>query len=206
MLDDATTRIIVGFVEAATVDLARLRRTGEVQSEDHITSRLIDRIRVQVDDLKVNGIRWSAVETVSQGKDSQERATGADLLAVLRIDVPPVTLTKGFLAQAKILQPGIDLEDLKRQCNAMLHYTPDAYAWLYDETGVWVAPAITVASANPPAVPTLQSLGGFFDMHLRSWIGDRKFTASTRDQLEALRGDFRARRALMLDAEFESSE
>jgi hypothetical protein len=179
-----------------------MRQRGQLQSEDHFTSRLIDRIATRIDDLHTGGIRWTAIETVSQGAHSQERATGADLLGVLRIKTPSTSLAKGFLAQAKIVRRGMDLDDLSRQCEDMLRVTPDAYAWLYHEDGVWVAPAIAIASADPPSLlgVDLRSLGAFFDLHLRSWVGDQSLGAATREELEAIRREFRAERALMLEA------
>jgi hypothetical protein len=191
--------IFAGEVEAIGLDLAQQLRENRIQAEDAFTSRLIDRIAQRFNRRRLAGIEWNAIETIAQGPDAQERATGADLLGVLQVELPTVRVAKGFLAQAKLVSQG-RLGELDRQCEAMLDFTPASYVWLYAEAGVYTAPALGVAAGASVSDLHVKTLGDFFADHFKCWIGDRRFAAANRAELEALRADYRARRALLVTA------
>src|SRR5262249_24863522 len=114
-------------------------------------------------------------------------------------------LTKGFLAQAKLIEPGSAFPDrefnrLRSQCELMLNVSSDAFVFLYAPQGVAVVPAISVVAADPcnPHELYSRSVSRFFEEHFDSFIGDRRIAAPDFKTLEGVRSDVGARRALYL--------
>jgi hypothetical protein len=141
------------------------------------------------------------MKLTDRGRASQKRIFGADLLGVLSIRTSRTTLSKGFLAQAKLLGVGkpLRLKKLRSQCEDMLSYTPDSYVFLYDARGVRVVSALMVArgSEHPNALPTW-TLRQFFVAHFSSFVGDERLRTPSPDALDEVRRG-RARHALEVE-------
>jgi hypothetical protein len=101
--EDAIVRV-AAEVESVTADLAERLRRGSVQSEDDFTVRLIDRIESRIDGLHSSNVEWRALKLTDRGRGAQEAEFGADVLGVLTVTKRGSTVSKGFLAQAKLLK------------------------------------------------------------------------------------------------------
>ncbi len=122
-------------------------------------------------------------------------------MGVLNIDLPDFKVSKGFLAQAKLLRHETvdNLEELKRQCDRMLKFSPDSFVFLYRYDGVRVVPAISVVGSTvDPNQLYSRSAQRFFEEHLECFIGDQAIQAPTPETLEELCRRFEARSALLL--------
>ena len=131
---------------------------------------------------------------MAQGKEAEEKRHGADVLGVLEIKLPDYSVTKGFLWQAKIIEPGEALpnkqwEKFQEQCRTMLKRTDDAYAVIYSRTdGVRFIPAQQILEIDRDQVYELgsRSLHGSFKGHVKCEIGDRKLNNPTIETLDRL--------------------
>jgi hypothetical protein len=153
------------------------------------------------------GVTWTAKTLTDRGRYSQEHEHGADFAGVLSIELPGYSVKKGFLAQAKLVEPGsvfprAESVRLIDQCRQMLERTPDAYVFVYSITGIRVVPAAAVIAANEcnPNDLYYRSVGRFYEDHFECFIGDTRINAPTPDMLEALQRELRARKLLYLDA------
>jgi hypothetical protein len=164
---------------------------------------MIGAIEFSLDGFRTRGIRWDGKTLTDRGKGAQEAQYGADFVGVLNIDLPDFKMSKGFLAQAKLLRHDTvdDLEELKRQCHRMLNLSPDSFVFLYSRQGVRVVPAISVVGAAlDPSYLYSRSAQRFFEEHLQCFIGDQAIQSPTPEALEHLRRRFEARSALLLTA------
>lgn len=189
-------------VDVSTASL----REGEVQQEPHFTDRMLGRIEGALDDFQSHGIKWKAKTLGSIGSGAigkQESLYGADFLVTVSFDLIDYKITKGFLAQAKLLKNGLvdNLSDLKSQCEKMLRLSPVSYVFLYDKKKVRVVPAISVVASNlQPTEHYSQSASHFFEEHLKCFVGDRNIQHATPEMLKELMARFETRRALALKA------
>lgn len=168
--------------EAAGRELGAEWAAAAGTDEDDFTSRLIERIGSKLARLDISGVRWQARKTTSRFERSEESLSGADLLAVLEVSAPGVVVRKGFLAQAKIRGKG-SMRELRAQCSAMLQITPASFIFIYDKGGVQVLPAVLYANGSlglRHAEPW--SLAQLFAAHFGSFVGDRRLTATTREE------------------------
>ena len=122
-------------------------RAGHIASEEDLTSALVTSTRFALDGIVTLGVKWEATVLTRR---TEEPRHGADLLFILDIDLPGYIVTKGFLAQAKLLPPGRnvppDRPRLVEQCKTMLQWTNAAYVWTYSQRdGFRAYPAISVA-------------------------------------------------------------
>jgi hypothetical protein len=109
---------------------------GRIEQEPAFTDRMLGRIESAMDGYVAKGIRWSAKTLTDRGRNSQEREFGADFAGVLSMDLPGFAVNKGFLAQAKMIEPEDrvarnEVNRMVAQCEQMLRYTPDAFLFLY---------------------------------------------------------------------------
>ena len=181
-------------------------REGRVEQEPAMTDRMLGAIEESLVNFRNKGIRWSAKTLTDRGSGSQESRDGADFMGVLNIALPDFTVSKGFLAQAKLIRNGSsgDLEALQRQCDKMLNLSPDSFLFLYGTHGVRVVPAISVIGANvDPLYLYSRSAQRFFEEHLQCFIGDRNITSPTPETLDAMRHRFEVRSAILLQAKAE---
>jgi hypothetical protein len=179
-------------------------REERVEHEPEMTDRMLGMIEHSMKEFRSQGIRWTAKTLTSRVRASQETIYGADFLGVLNIGLPDFTISKGFLAQGRLLRNGYvdDLRRLHRQCEQMLTFSSASFVFLYGEYEIRIVPAVSVLSTTlEPTELYSRSVQRFFEEHLQSFIGDRAINAPTPDVLERLRHEFEARSALLLKAE-----
>lgn len=190
----------IGSAVDASVDALKERR---VEQEPAFTDRMLGRIEGAVDGFRSKGISWSAKTLTDRAPNSQESKFGADFLVVVDFDLPDYKVSKGFLAQAKLLKNGKvkDIPELVRQCEKMLEISPGSYVFLYDDEQVRVVPAISVTgSDSQPVEHYSQSASHFFEEHLKCFVGDRRLNAPSIDIMKSLKDEIDARTALWLNS------
>jgi hypothetical protein len=188
-----------GTVEALT--------SARVEQEPAFTDRMLGRIEHAMEGFEVRGVRSTAKTLTDRSSKAQEPKFGADFVGVLTIDLLDYSVRKGFLAQAKLIEPGESIatrefERMRRQCNEMLSISRDSYVFIYSLTGITVIPVLAVVSAyrcNPHELDG-RSMSRFYEEHFESFIGDRDIYAPSIVALEKARERARARRLLYLEA------
>ena len=178
-------------------------REKRVEHEPAMTERMLGAIEESLSGYHEKGIWWAAKSLTDRGAGSQESKYGADFMGVLNITLPELMVSKGFLAQAKLIRDGSagDLNELKRQCEKMLLLSPDSFVFLYVPDSVRVVPAISVVGcAVDPQYLYSRSAQRFFEEHLQCFIGDRNMNSPTPDTLKAMLEKFETRSALFIQA------
>jgi len=201
----AMIREAAAQVAAAADQTVEALRDGRIEDEPHFTGRMLGRIEQAMNGFESRGVRWSAKSLTFSGRGSQESRVGADFAGVLSIELPEYRVHKGFLAQAKRIEPGdpMDTRDWERmcgQCEDMLSLSPASFVLLYSVAGITIVPAVSVLAAtrmNPHALYS-RSAARFFEEHFSSFIGDRRISTPNFKTLEALAQEYRARSALHL--------
>jgi hypothetical protein len=197
-------RDVASQISSAINHSVRALQQGRVEQEPAMTDRMLGAIEQSLEGFRTRGIRWGAKTLTDRGKGSQESRYGADFMGVLNVSLPDYAVSKGFLAQAKMLRGGsVDgLDELKRQCERMLNLSPDAFVFLYDIKGVRVVSAISVIATNSdPTFLYSRSAKRFFEEHLQCFIGDRAIQSPTPQALEDLRRRYEMRSAVVIAAE-----
>lgn len=195
---EAATRIA-----AATDRSVHAFTEGRVEQEPAMTDRMLGAIEESLDGAEIRGIRWTAKTLTDRGPGAQESLYGADFLGVLTIGLPDFSVSKGFLAQAKIARSFSerDTEILRGQCRKMLRLSPASFVFLYSKDGIHVIPAIAVVGCRKGLDQLYQrSVQRFFEEHLECFIGDRSISSPTPSTLTALRDEFNSRSALLITA------
>jgi len=182
-------------------------RQGRVEQEPAFTDRMLGAIEEAMQDFESKGVVWQAKTLTNLGRNAQEKHFGADFAGVLSVNLPGFIVQKGFLAQAKLIEPNHgfsrdEFERLKEQCALMLKLTPDSFIFLYSKGGVAVIPAISVVSSEPrnPHEFYSRSISRFYEEHFESFIGDARINEPSTQALENLRRTWEARRLLYLEA------
>lgn len=195
----------IGAVISDAIDLSiDALREGRVEQEPAFTDRMLGAIEGALNGYRTKGIRWSAKTLTDRGKNSQESRHGADFMGVLNIALPDFTVSKGFLAQAKMVRGryGVNMRDLREQCERMLNLSSASFVFLYSREGVRVIPAVAVLGSDANLLDHYsRSASRFFEEHLECFIGDRNIQSATPDSLEALCERYECRSALLLRAE-----
>jgi hypothetical protein len=168
---------------------------------------MLGRIEQLMDGYEVNGVKWSAKTLTDRAPGAQEKTYGADFMGVLHISLIDYHVDKGFLAQAKLvepheLMPNKDIADMKDQCEKMLSLSPDSFVFLYSTAGIRVVPALSVVSGDSrnPHDYYSRSASAFFEAHFECFISDRKINAPRIEVLKQLREENDARSLLYLGA------
>lgn len=184
--------VIGSAADRAVMDL----RDGRVEQEPHLTDRMLGRIEQALDGYRAKGVVWTAKTLTDHGPGAQERRYGADFIGVLNMDLPEFKVTKGFLAQAKLVRPGglgrREFDRLVSQCNQMLDLSPDAFVFHQSLSEIRVIPAIAVVSANgseiafDPENLYSRSITRFYEEHLECFIGDRRINEPSERTLAEL--------------------
>lgn len=204
-------RDAAAHVEDAVERVCETIREGRVEQEPHFTDRMLEAIEGVIRGYRAKGVVWTAKTLTDRGRYAQEHRHGADFAGVLSIDLPEFNVKKGFLAQAKLVEPQetlsrTEFERMKDQCEVMLSQTPDSFLFLYSRDGVTVVPAVSVVSSEPrnPHEFYGRSISRFYEEHFESFIGDRRLYAATPAMLDELlektRRDVDARKLLYLEA------
>jgi len=191
--------------DAAETALAGLRE-GRIQGEETFTDRMIGAIEERFRNLRTKGVSWSALTLTAHQRGAQETEFGADFMGVLQIDLPDFSVRKGFLAQAKLMEPGQyvapqDHDRLTKQCERMLAHTPDSFVFLYGRAGICVVPAVSVVGLNRVLNPHAlykRRISRFFEEHFESFIGDRRIFAPDIRSLKKLQEQMAVRCVLLL--------
>lgn len=180
---------------------------GRVQQEPHFTDRMLGRIEQAMEGHQYHGVTWTAMTLTDRGRNAQEATYGADFMGVASIELPGFSVKKGFLAQAKLVEPGDyvspkEYDRMKQQCEDMLIHTPSSFVFLYSTQFIRIVPAITVASCDPinPHNLYCRSMARFYEEHFSCFIGDRRISDANIDTLEEIAHEYRARNALALFA------
>lgn len=128
-------------IDKAVAAMASRYADGYFADEDDFTSRFLERIESELDGWRLGEISFRVRKTTWRGKISEEVVFGADIVAVVRVNLPDYKTNKGILIQAKRLGHGKHFDagewsDLQRQVEKMRNHTQSSYVWLYDSSGV----------------------------------------------------------------------
>jgi len=180
-----------------------------IQQEPAFTGNMLTRIMQVMNSVEIKDVRWTAKILTDRGPNAQEKTYGADFVGVLHINIPEFKVAKGFLAQAKLLEPSAkiphgEMQRMKNQCEQMLKLSPASFLFLYSTQGVTVVPAIAIVSSNAnPYELYRRGVSRFFEEHFESFIGDRRLSCTDIKTIDHLRAEYTARNALLLKAEME---
>ncbi|MGM0686759.1 MAG: hypothetical protein ACQET3_07305 [Promethearchaeati archaeon] len=167
-----------------------------VSDEPSITNRFLQELQSSINrNDKIKGIQLLPYTLTSLGPNADESIVGADFLAVLNIDIPGISVSKGFLCQAKRSVRGFpitmksrkniavgftdpnQLLHLQQQVNKMLRFTPDSFVSIYSNEAFAFVPALSVHGLqyghNPDQVYAKSTML-FFNEFLMCFIGDRQ--------------------------------
>ena len=205
----ANKKLVRGLVtQARRAERATLEalRYGRVEQEPAFTDRLLGALEHMLNGRTIGGIRWTAKTFTDRGRHSQESRTGADFMEAFQVDLHDFHVAKGFLAQAKLVEPtdgfpSSEAVRLKEQCEKMLAHSPAAYVFLYSQqSGVMVVPAVEIVAARDcnPHELTAQPMAKFFESHFECFIGDHHIQGADRTSVDQLRERFDARTIFVL--------
>lgn len=199
----------------ATVDAVRTeldlittaRSSRNIREEEDFTSQMLAAIRSGLAKAGSPGVRW---DSAVLKKQTEEPSLGADFAGILSIRLRDYELTKGLLAQAKLVGDPTkgnmrDRSRLLAQAKAMLAVTPASFVFLYRRSGIVAVPAVAVVAAGGDA----RELPGwkfdeFFREHLRCFIGDPALRPRRGESLGMLLASLPARRLLYMDLHTEA--
>lgn len=175
--------------------------SGRAQQEPSITDRLIAYIQAEARASTRSGFAWTAMTLTDRGRGSQERKYGADFVGSLEIKIDGFNIRKGFLAQAKKIEPtdrftNSEYAKLKSQCEDMLRLSPDSFVFLYSAIdGFSVLPAISIIGARScnPHELTKKTIQKFFVEHFECFIGDSNISLANIKTLDQLYEMYHAR-------------
>ena len=190
-------------VEKETLESLRVTR---VEQEPALTDRLLGVMEHVLNGQTIGGITWAAKTLTDRGRGSQEAEFGADFMAVFRAELGEFTIAKGFLGQAKLVEPmhsfpTAEATRLRDQCEKMLSHSPASFVFLYSQqSGIMVVPACEIVAArncNPHEL-TAKPMGKFYEEHFECFIGDHSLQSADAGGLAALRERVAARRLFQL--------
>lgn len=191
------------IIADAINDTIRLHNEGLISDEPKINSQLVATIRERINNQKIKGIKWEALDIPDRVRNSLEHQSGADILEVIHIESPNYNVSKGFLVQCKI-EKNLDKSEVERlriQCENMLHLSPYSYVFLYGETEVKIVPALAVyKSKKHPSDLYYRRPASFFELHFESFLGDTEIKSTQISDLKLLLNKYKARNLLYLHA------
>lgn len=205
--NERLTKAVLAKIDRAEKMTIRAMEDTRVEHEPSITDRFLGYIESNLDGEQIAGVSWQAKTLTSIGINCQEVRHGADFFGVLDLRLPGYRVQKGFLAQSKRIEPGQhfgknDHNDLLKQCEIMLNRSPVSYVFLYSKmSGIRVVSANDVLATTNYANPldlASWSLKEFFKAHIECFIGDFRVKAATRNELESLAYDTRARNGIVI--------
>jgi hypothetical protein len=220
------SEVLAEMAAATAADLSE----GDVAGEEDFSGQLIGRCKGKLQNYRTPNARWrvgatvteaedgppipsvrfSARQTQSKGRGSEESWSGADLLMVLQIVTPDYEVRKGVLVQAKNLEPGKKLDtsianDLRGQCTDMLNLTSSSFVFLYSKSGVTTLSATQVEGSKRNDLHVLEQWEDstliFFMDFIKCWVGDPRLKATDKTTLAVLRALSHARNAILLRAD-----
>lgn len=154
--------------------------TAQIRGE--INRHLLENVRQRLNNEEINGCKIS----VATLKKKQEHSAGADLAGVIEIHASGRSISKAFLAQAKV---GVDhpgprgqvsvraySKDVVGQAEDMLKISSDSFIMVYSAGGIVCVPALQVALAGSNTIDTashpFRTFGSFFEEFVKCFIGD----------------------------------
>jgi hypothetical protein len=170
---------------------------SHVEHEPEFTGEMLGGMKEAMHGYITRGVRWTAKTLTSLCRNAQENIFGADFVGVVEFDLPEYRVTKGFLAQAKRIEPGEHLATdewnrMVQQCQKMLSVTAESFVFIYARTGITVVPALTIASAktrnNPHDFYSRTALR-FYKDHFECFVGDRSISSADIATLERLQAE-----------------
>lgn len=170
-------------------------RNDVIPGEESMTDRLLGAISSKLDGRQFNGVTWKArTLKTARGRGAEEKRHGADVLGVLRVDLPDFKVAKGFLWQAKIVEPHTSVNrqkwaNFQDQCRTMLSRTHESFAIIYSRSeGVRIIPAQLILEIDPDQIYEVgyRSMFGFFKSHIKCEIGDRRLDSPKIETLDRL--------------------
>lgn len=161
---------------------------------------MLGEIRSGLRRVHVGGVAWDAAVLRKQSEESQ---VGADLIRILEVELPAYQVTKGFLAQAKLIGDcrQVRKPKLPAQCRDMLDLTPGKLCLSLRPGRGANSPALAVlANGGEPRNLHAWSVMEFFFEHFAAcFLGDRRLgrplgrmLSEMADDLDAWRREFRA--------------
>jgi hypothetical protein len=187
----AVARMVVDGCQTTIEDFAN----EIIVDEESMTDRLFGSIATALNGRAIGNVIWKArTLRTGRGVAAEEKRHGADVLGVLQIDLPEYKTKKGFLLQAKRIEPDkplskADWERFQKQCALMRERTNEAFAAIYSRSeGVRFIPAATIGEIRRDQVFDVgsRSLFGFFRAHVKCEIGDRRLNSPTIGTLDAM--------------------
>lgn len=209
----AAVRSVAAEIERAADDGFEAYLDDNTSYEPDITGRILGAIDTRMKDYRSKGIVWkSATAKPFRGQGAEEKRTGSDFLGVLDIDIESFSVKKGFLAQAKRMEPTKVIPEaewarLRKQCSDMLNITPESYLFVYSRRcGIRVFPAMSTVNLTTRNIFDIysRSLSRFFEDHISSFIGDDRFKVPSFQELERVAREYRVSNALYLGAREDS--
>lgn len=180
---DRALRKVTSEVGKATSSAEASYRNGDSPYEVDVTGRLLGALETRLDDFKTNGIIWRAKQfKTGRGKGAEEKRIGADFMGLLDLNVGELAVQKGFLVQAKRVEPGHPIADWDRaveQLEKMLEISSASFLIAYSiKRGIRVFPASEVVGLKSKDIFDLynNSFQSFFGDYLKCFVGDRALT------------------------------
>jgi len=194
---------------------------NRIPGEPSITDRFLQELESSINRInQVRGIQFSGITLSSLGPNADESIVGADFLAVLNIQIPGMSVSKGFLCQAKRSGRGFYINmktrrnigvgfsnrteflHLRQQVEKMLIISPDSFVCIYSNKGFAFIPALSVHGllyGHDSNEVYAKNTRLFFSEFMMCFIGDRQLSAANRSQLSQLAEETRSRYALLLN-------
>jgi hypothetical protein len=186
---------------------------GRIQQEPAVTDRLLGTMEHVLNGTKIGGLTWRARTLTDRGRPSEEHEVGADFAGVFEVQTPDFNIAKGFLAQAKLVEPSetftaAEAKRLKQQCQQMLDHSAASYVFLYSQqAGIVIVPACEVIAARAcnPHELTSKTMRSFYTDHFDCFIGDLAISSADDGGLEELRRRRDAKRVILLSGTAEKT-
>lgn len=157
--------------------------TAQIRGE--INRHLLKNISEKLNGQEINGCKIE----IATFKKMQESKVGADLAGIVTIVNGTSSVSKAFLAQAKVGQGynhgGQEFaraknRDVLRQANDMLNLSSDSFVFIYSPKGIFCIPAFQIVLGNSNTIDTAKypyhSFGTFFEEFFKCFIGDHKIS------------------------------
>lgn len=163
-----------------------LGREEEITSQlrGEINRRLIEKIQL-LGSQEIKDCRFS----VATFKKKQEKNVGADLAGVIEISLNGRSISKAFLAQAKVGRYYMSArggyisasnKDIVRQAEDMLKITSDSFFFLYSSSGIHCVSALQVVLSGSNKIDTghhpYHTFGSFYEEFVKCFIGDHQIS------------------------------
>lgn len=218
IIEKGVVRRLGELVTNAERNIIEKYHTKWIATENNITDRFFERLEIIFEQESQEGdIIFKSKTFKDKGEGASEKIFGSDVLGILNVDLVNYSVTKGFLAQAKVTGRGISvirknpqkievkferksvLDDLKKQCHDMLTVSPDSFVLVYSPDGFTVVPATSVSALASPGSLFGKRISSFFMEYLMCFIGDHRLNAHDDASLERLRLERDARTAMLLE-------